>query len=90
MQLWKVNLIKNSSIPPAQQPAGIFQFYYLILLPVARFAQRNSFCSPGYFHRENLPSYSCLFVETRSIYNVTQQPFTLHFHKQHAKQIFNG
>jgi len=35
------------------------------LLPVVRFAERNSVCSPGYFHRENLPFYSCLFLETR-------------------------
>jgi hypothetical protein len=64
MQLWEVNIITNFSILPAQQPAGMFQsYYYLILLPVVRFAERNSVCSPGYFHRKNLPFYRCLFLE---------------------------
>jgi len=80
MKLWPANLIKNSTIPPAQRPAGIFPSYcYLIFLPVVRFAERNSVCSPGYFHRENLPFYSCLSSKQGIIYNVSQKPVTLQF-----------
>ena len=63
-------------------PAGMFQSYYLILLPVVRFAERNSVCYAGYFHREKTFRSTVVFSSKQgSIYNVTQQPVTLHFQK---------
>jgi hypothetical protein len=90
MQLWAVNLITNSSIPHAKSPAGMFQSNYLILLLVTRSSEINSYCSPGHFHHENLPSYSCLSSKQGIIYNVSQQPVTLHFQNKRAKQNLYG
>jgi len=79
MQLWAVSIIKNSSIPPAQRLARMFQSYYLILFPVDLFAESSSVCSAGYFHREKRPSTVVFYSKQGRIYNVSQQPVTLLF-----------
>jgi ABC-type uncharacterized transport system permease subunit len=79
MQLRAVNLITNSSIPTAQRPAGMFQSYYLILIPFVLFAERSSVRSAGYIHREKRPSTVVFYSKQGRIYNVSQQPVTLHF-----------